>query len=193
LALLFAFNLGFGLCATAADSLPSPREIREAYERRQRSLTRTERRQALELVRQEAKRTQARTLPLPIKVILMGVGLVVLGSIADRHRWLPALLGNSLCQRMGYAFLLRGQRYWPRLRHLRVEQVRAPERIPLLQNIFIDPDKIDADDEERLVIDPDAVANYSARELGLDADINAKLRPTSCPFPVGRETFSEAA
>lgn len=193
LVLLFAANLPVGASALAAVSGESTREIREAYEQRQFALVQMEHSRTRERADLKAERKQARSLPLIAKAVIVGSCLVVLGSIADRRRWLPALLGNDLCQRLGYAFRCHNLNHWPRLRHLAVERIRPPERIPLLQNVFLDPYKLDNEDADRLVIDLDAVENYSPEDLGLDPGHDAAIRPTQCPFPVGRDTFSKAA
>lgn len=192
LALLVAAHLPLGVSALAAAPRQSTNEIRDAYEQRQFALVQLENSRTEQRAARKAERTQARALPLIAKALITGFCLVVLGAIADRRRWLPALLGNDLCQQLGYAFRSRGLQYWPRLRHLAVEKIHPPERIPLLQNVFIDPDRLDNEDADRLVIDLDAVENYSPEDLGLDSGRRAALRPVQCPFPVGRDTFSKA-
>ena len=193
LALLIAAQLPFGVSALTAAPRQSTDEIRDAYAQRQFALLQLENDRAKQRTDRKVEREHARSLPLLAKAIITGFCLIVLGSIADRRRWLPALLGNDLCQRLGYAFRRRNLEYWPHLRHLAVEKIRPPERIPLLQNVFIDPDKLDNEDADRLVIDLEAVENYSPEDLGLDSGRRVELRRIQCPFPTGRDTFSKAA
>ncbi len=193
LVLLFTAALAGAISAQATEAAASESSIREAYERRQQALALRERAQIEDQNRRESPREPSWSLPITAKSAIVGFCLIVLGSIADRHRWLPSLLGNEVCRRMGYPFLCQGQKYWPSLRGLPTIKIHAPKRIPLLQNAFLDPDSIEDDGEDRLVINLAAIEKYTDEDLGLDPGSGSRLRPTQCPFPVGHETFSKAA
>lgn len=159
----------------AAQSMPKEtREnetaIRQAYQKRQKELVRAAQHREEDQRERGMKGSSAWAMPLAMKVVCWGVGLIVIGSISDRRGWLTALLGKKTCRRLGYSAPLDDARHWPTINPVCKYPTPIPTRLTEWHSAF------EEEDDDRIILDMDEVLKYAdERDLGFDPRVGQTL------------------